>query len=416
MRVLYFSPRGCWPAISGARLRDYHLARALASRSSLTYLGFTTGEGRSPAKEWREIAASLGGAECILIQRDGGFSARNLVRGLIGPLPVSVWNYTSEAMKAELARLLEQQPFDVVQFEQAHLFAYLDVIRRAKQPVRVICDWHNIESEVIERYARTARGVPRRLYAARTAGLLRGVEERLLDQCEGHVVCSERERQQLLERVPEALVHVVGNGVDVDFHSDAQIERACRCRPGIANWSRESIVFVGSMDYHANIDAALFFAKEVWPRLRARRSSLRFVIVGSRPAPEIMALARQPGITVTGTVDDVRPYYRTALAVVIPIRVGSGTRLKALEAMAAGVPVVSTTVGIEGIEIIPGENVVLADSGEELAQAVLRLSECETEWQRLAAGGRALVRARYDWRALGESLYRFHEQISKQRN
>jgi glycosyltransferase involved in cell wall biosynthesis len=336
------------------------------------------------------------------------------VRGLIGPLPVTVWNYTSAAMKAELAGLLEQQPFDVVQLEQEHLFAYLDVIRRARRPVRVICDWHNIESELMERHARIAAWLPRRLYAARTARLLVEVERRLLEQCEGHVVCSERERQKLLERVPEAQVRVVGNGVDVEFHSDAEIERACRGYPEVAGASRENVVFVGSMDYYANIDAARYFANEVWPGLKARRPGLRFMIVGSRPAPEIVALGRQPGITVTGTVEDVRPYYRNALAVVIPIRVGSGTRLKALEAMAAGVPVVSTTLGIEGIEVSPGENVVLADSGEGLAQAVLQLFECETQWRKLAAGGRELVRARYDWSALGESLYRFHQQVAKQ--
>ena len=114
-------------------------------------------------------------------------------------------------------------------------------------------------------------------------------------------------------------------------------------------------MFVGSMDYHANIDAALYFADEIWPQVRERRPDLEFVVVGSRPTAEILALRNQPGITVTGTVDDIRPYYRSALAVVVPLRVGSGTRLKVLEAMAAGTPVISTTLGAEGLATKDGD-------------------------------------------------------------
>ena len=109
--------------------------------------------------------------------------------------------------------------------------------------------------------------------------------------------------------------------------------------PGAADEGpRQDVVFVGSMDYHANIDAVTYFAKTAWPALRERRPEWRFVIVGSRPAPEVVGLANEAGIVVTGTVEDVRPYYRKAALVVVPLRVGSGTRLKVLEAMAAGMP------------------------------------------------------------------------------
>ena len=114
------------------------------------------------------------------------------------------------------------------------------------------------------------------------------------------------------------------------------------------------------MDYHANIDAALYFASKTWPLIHARRPELRLVIVGAQPAKAILAL-REQAITVTGTVDDVRPYYQSALMSVVPLRVGGGTRLKVLEAMAAGTPVISTTLGAEGLAVTPGKDILIAD-------------------------------------------------------
>jgi glycosyltransferase involved in cell wall biosynthesis len=162
------------------------------------------------------------------------------------------------------------------------------------------------------------------------------------------------------------------------------------------------------MDYHANIDAVLYFAREIWPELHRARPELRFVIVGSRPAPSVVALAREPGISVTGMVETVQPYYENALEVVVPLRVGSGTRLKVLEAMAAGVPVVSTRLGAEGLDVTGGEHLALADTPPEFASTVLRLANNESEWRRIAAAGREVVRSKYDWPMIGESLYEYY--------
>jgi glycosyltransferase involved in cell wall biosynthesis len=226
---------------------------------------------------------------------------------------------------------------------------------------------------------------------------LRHLEDRLLQICDAHTVCSERERNLLLERVPNARIEVIGNGVDVDFFSNIR-----------ESSPRRSLIFVGSMDYHANIDAALYFANEVWPLVRDRRPDLEFVIVGSRPAPEILALRSQPGITVTGTVDDVRPFYGRALAVVAPVRVASGTRLKVLEAMAAGVPVISTTLGVEGLTVTAGNDVLVADAPAEMADTVAALDTESPLWQSIARNARELVKTRYDWPIIGERLRRWY--------
>lgn len=404
MRVLYFSPRDCWPITSGARLRDFHLARQLALKGPLTYIGFTGGEGRPPGTVWRDRvdAASpfcANSFEAILVRRASSYAPLNLVRGWLGPTPIGVLNYTSATMMNEIERLLREQSFDAIQIEGVHLFAYVRRIRRLAPRARLISDWHNIESELLARYSANAPNWPRRLYARRTTGLLRRLERQLLQLCDAHTVCSERERSLLLERVPEARIEVVGNGVDVEFFSKTP-----------ENAARRDLLFVGSMDYHANIDAALYFAHEIWPAVRARRPEFHFVIAGSRPAEPILALGNQPGITVTGTVDDVRPYYGSAAAVVVPVRVASGTRLKVLEAMAAGVPVLSTTLGAEGLTVTSGENIVIADSPAEMAAAAVALDPNSPEWRKLAVHARELVKTRYDWSIMGETLRRLYAQ------
>ena len=226
------------------------------------------------------------------------------------------------------------------------------------------------------------------------------MELKLLRDCDIHLVCSAREQAILQRRVPDARIEVVGNGVDVEFYSEAA--------PAFPTPERRDILFVGSMDYHANIEAALEFARDAWPAMRASHPDFRFVIVGRNPPQEVRDLAAHPGVVVTGTVDDVRPWYRSAFAVVVPLRTGSGTRLKILEAMAAGVPVVSTRLGAEGLAVQDGGYSLHADTAAEMQQAVELLSQSPERWRALAAAGHSLVEEEYDWKRLGRRLFDIH--------
>jgi glycosyltransferase involved in cell wall biosynthesis len=164
------------------------------------------------------------------------------------------------------------------------------------------------------------------------------------------------------------------------------------------------------MDYHANIDGVLWFAKQGWPLIEAAHPGLRFTVVGRNPADSVQTLASRR-IEVTGTVDDVRPYYREAFAVVVPLRIGSGTRLKILEAMAAGVPVISTRLGAEGIEAIPDRHILIADTPEEMSAAVRRLRAEPEIGSHLAEEARRLVLSRYDWAVIGSQLFQIHSEV-----
>jgi glycosyltransferase involved in cell wall biosynthesis len=400
MRILYFSSRECWPLNTGARLRDYHFARELSRRTKLTYLGLRNPKDPPPV----EPPVESGFEHHLLIQKDPSFSPVKLIRGLVGPEPVTVLNNWSPGILAELERTLRDgENFASVQIEGMHLVQYLPALRRAPPSPALIADWHNIESEIMWRYSETAVGVARKAYARRTAHLMEDMELRLLEGCDVHIVPSSREREKLAARCPKARIEIVGNGVDVAHYSAELAEPS----------GRRDVLFVGSMDYHANIGAVIEFANTMWPGILAQHPDFRFVIVGRNPPAAVRELAKRPKIEVTGTVDDVRPWYGSARVVVVPLRTGSGTRLKILEAMAAGVPVVSTRLGAEGLDVTDGRNIILAETAQETIDAVRALCTSPEKWCALAEAGRALVRSHYDWAILGERLFAIHESASR---
>jgi sugar transferase (PEP-CTERM/EpsH1 system associated) len=402
MRVLQFAPRVCWPLDTGAKLRNYHLAHVLAQRTRVTLLAFNDhGEPSTKIENRYE--------KIIIVKRDAAYTFAKVLRGLWGRTPLPVLNYTTNSMKKALESILNEKDFDIVQVESIHLMDYLPIIRAARNRPLVTCDWHNIESELMLRYSEREPNLLRKAYAGKTARLMSEFERRATREFDAHVVVSERDAERLRALNPDARIFVIENGVDTAYYSDAQIENAAAARNDALG--RNRIVFVGSMDYHANIDGVVNFAREVWPRVRDRQPGLVFTIVGRDPAPEVRELARIPGIEVTGTVPDVRPFYREAIAAIVPLNVGGGSRLKILEAMAAGVPVVSTTLGAEGLAVQPGENILIADTSGQLAAAIISVVENESQRQHLRAAGRALISDRYDWSRLGASLFAAYEEL-----
>jgi glycosyltransferase involved in cell wall biosynthesis len=307
-----------------------------------------------------------------------------------------------------LTDVLRSHDFDSVQIAGTQLMAYLSVVQESPKSPAIVVDWHNIESELMWRYAETTLNWARKIAARRTAKLIERAEDRLLDTCALHTVTSERERQKLLARHPGANIQVIPNGVDTSFYTAKNIADGCG-KPSLGN-SKQTILFVGHMDYHANIDAVTWFSRVAWPEIARTHPALHFTIVGRDPPLEVRALASDR-IHVTGTVDDVRPFYASAVAAVVPLRVGSGTRLKILEAMAAGVPVVSTKLGAEGIDIEPDHHFLQADSGPDIAAAVHRIVSSDETRSRLSQAARELVCRIYDWSVIGKQLFRLHKDL-----
>jgi len=215
------------------------------------------------------------------------------------------------------------------------------------------------------------------------------------------ITVSEADRRLLRTVNPRLQVDVVANGVDTKVY-----------QPLPQEGTSPSLLFIGKMSYRPNGDAVLYFCREILPRIRRMIGEVEMWIVGKDPLPEVRQL-NGDGVYVTGRVDDVVPYYSRSTACVVPLRAGGGTRLKILEAMALGRPVVSTSVGAEGLDVVDGEHLLIADSPEQFAEKTVRLLTDRALYQRITTNARQLVVTRYDWDAIAGQLMQIYAEMSK---
>jgi glycosyltransferase involved in cell wall biosynthesis len=262
-----------------------------------------------------------------------------------------------------------------------------------------VLDLHNIESLLMKRYAECVTNPLKRVYADVTWRKLWRYETTTYGRFDECLACSEEDRTIALQQAPAARVTIVPNGVDLQLGVSMEETHRISAR----------LVFVGRMDYHANVDGIVWFSREVLPRLRAVRPDVSVQIVGGNPSPEVRRLAQPGVIDVLGFVEEIGPFLREAAIVVVPLRVGGGTRLKILEALGLGKAVVSTRVGAEGIAITHGSNILIADEAGQFAESVLALLADPGWAHRLGLAGRRLVEQQYNWEAIVarlEELYR----------
>lgn len=429
MRVLYFAPRDCCPPNTGTKLRNYHLCRELSREAQVTYLSF------EDAREESDPALEPMAARVVTVPHHNPSSPLQLVQGLVGEWPLTVRKYTTTAMQARLGALLREETYDLILVQSLLLAAYGSLLRSAPGRPLLVCDWHNVDSEVLERYAAHAPNLARKIYALATAKRLAKLERSQMPRFDAHLTVSDRDTEHLRTLSVESRIWTLENGTETaGFASGeaggAQVRRYAERRRKDRRQNRialaageterrqgerrqaerreraypHRILFVGSMDYHPNVDAATDFARHTWPKLHAERPEWVFTVVGRDPSPAVRELAQLPGIEVTGTVPDVRPFYRQALASVVPLRVGGGSRLKILEAMAARVPVVSTRLGAEGLEVRDGETILIRDQPDEMARAILELTQNTAQRETLVEQAHQLVLGRYDWSAIGARL------------
>lgn len=403
MRSLFLTTRQFWPLDTGGKLRDYHLARQLAAHAQVTYVCFRDGNDVSACPA--DLAAPF--ERVIVLDRPPQYTKATLVKGLLGRQPANVINYTTNTMGRTLQQLFNEQRFDTIQVENVFMSGYMQQLRNAPGQPRIITDWHNIESELMSRYAAFIKNPAKRFYANETARRLRFAEQDQIKRSDTLLVTSERERDALIASGVRIPIHIVENGVDA-----AQFETAINAHPNTtADDDKPNIIFVGSMDYHANVDAVIAFVSESWPTIRAAHPDLDLKIVGRRPPATIQALAKTPGIIVTGSVPDVRPYYHNAIASIVPLRIGGGTRLKILEAFAARTPVVSTNLGAEGLAVRHGEHLLIAETTNDFITAIASLRTDSDKRTALAAAGHRLVKTIYDWPVVGRDLGRIHNSV-----
>jgi glycosyltransferase involved in cell wall biosynthesis len=385
------------PPRSGGQARVHGLMTALARRHDLTSLALAAPEELEPSaralrEHCREVillrspAAVRGGWRRRVAQVASVASRRSFERRI----------FRVPGFQRVVDALLGRHRFDAVLVESPWLAQH--AFRQAPpgaRPPRLLLDEHNIEYDVLRQVALGEGGAARRAFNALNGWKLRGEEQALWRRYDGVTFTSEADERVARAAVPAARTAVVPNAVDLArFRPDAGTPPDGR-----------TLLFFGALNYVPNSDAVRFLLREVWPRIAAASPTARLRIVGPNPPRDVLA-HRGDRVEVTGLVDDVRAHLASAAAVLVPLRLGGGTRLKILEAMAMARPIVSSPLGAQGIDVVDGRELLLAEGAEPFAAAVRRLLDDAALGARLGSAARALVEARYSWRASARILDR----------
>jgi polysaccharide biosynthesis protein PslH len=381
MQVLVLMPEIPYPPTGGFEIRNYQLIKGLASNHRVTLLAYGETE-----PETRASALTRFGIEVRLVP----FSRRASKRVIQLASVFSARSYRTTmlyqpAMQRAIDALLKERSFDVVLVESS-LLGRFDFGR-----IPVVLDEHNLEYEIPERAARTERSPVRRGFAYVEQLKLKREEKSFWRRASRSVFTSERE-VAIVRKAGVTTTSTVPNGVDLEYFWPANMPP-----------DPESLVFTGRISYRPNADAVTYFVEEVLPLIHEVRPQVTLRVVGMDVPPAVQRLAG-PHVQITGAVPDVRPYLRRAAVAIVPIRFGGGTRLKVLEALAMGKAVVSTTIGCEGIDVVPGRHLLVADSAADFGRAILDLLAHPEIATAMGRRGRALVEECYGWPRLSSML------------
>ncbi len=393
MNVLFLTQVLPWPLDAGPKVRAYYVLRHVAERHSVTLASFTRPSDTAEAlAHLRAVCARVVGVPMRRARwRDALAAARGTLRGE----PVLIARDWMPAMQRALAGLNAETQFDVIHADQLWMAPYalaLAKAARGRRP-RLVLDQHNAVYLVPRRMAEAARSPVARLVWGREARMMARYEARVCGEFDRVVTVTEPDRQALRALYapgePPGLKDVIPICID-------PAATPPRAHPA----DEPGILFLGGMHWPPNSDGILWFCREALPRVRAACPDAAVQAVGRQPPAALAALPEAAAIHAPGYVDDTEPYWAQARVFVVPLRAGGGMRVKILEAWARGVPVVSTTIGAEGLDYADGENLLLADTPEAFAQAVSRVLRDEALRRRLAEAGRRTAEARYDWRTV----------------
>lgn len=383
MRILWVKVGGLWPLNTGGRQRSFHIVAELVRRHRVVLLT-THGPGDDPER----LAASLPQCEEVVsvphasAKRGSAHFGLTLLRSWLSPYPVDLWKCRVPALRKEVSRRVGEAKVDlcVADFLAATPNVPLD------GPVPVVHFAHNVEHMIWKRLGQVERRLWRRALLEVEWRKMRRWEEWACAEASLTIAVSEGDRELLAATGPQARVSAIPTGVDTSYFT-----------PNGSGGRPATLVFTGSMDWYPNEDGILHFIHGILPRLRQELPSVSLTVAGRNPTPHLLAAAAGVGVRVTGTVDDIRPYVAEAAVYVVPLRIGGGTRLKIFEALAMGKAVVSTTVGAEGLPLIPGEHFLQADDPAEFARAIVALLRDPARRRALGTAGRRLVEERYSW-------------------
>lgn len=395
MKILIIDEEFPFPPNSGKRQRSFSLTSELAKRHQVTYLAYGLSSDAS-AEGLRNAGITTLAVDPLNREKSGALFYGRLASNLFTQYPFIVSNHYSTRFQETLDNLLKRESFDVIVCEWT---PYALFVKDHTDHKRVIVA-HNVESDIWRRYYAEETNRAKRWYIGIQWHKVEAFEKECFHWVQGATAVSPEDARALSAYELPYNVGVVENGVDTEYFA-----------PSNTPVKPNHLVFTGSMDWRPNQDAVTYFCESIWPLLRKEQPDLEISLVGRKPPEFVTALGKIQGVTVTGTVDDVRPYIAQAAVYVVPLRIGGGSRLKILEAASMKKTIVSTSIGAEGLEVTDGDNIVLADTPEGFAESVLKMLGNPEKREKIGASAKELVESRYRWQALGQKYSDYLEQV-----
>lgn len=401
MRVLFLSQIVPYPPHGGVLQRGYNLLRELGRHAEVSLLAFvhpdvlpTPEAVDESCRALREFCADVEvfplWPKASRLHKLAGFAL-----GACSSSPFSVVAHRSRDYAARVGWHLEHRPVDLVHVDTLGLGPFVG----ASRSYAAVLTHHNVESVLMQRRADVETRLLVRQFLSREAHKLREAEAQMAHGFDVNIVVSAVDEAVLHDRLGDITTEVVPNGVDIDYFTPGG--------PGTG----ADLIYTGGMNMFANRDAVTWFLDEIWPIVSSRRPDARFFAVGQDPPADVVARASaDPRIVVTNYVSDIRPFVRQSSVYVVPLRVGGGTRLKVLDAMACGKALVSTSIGCEGIDVRDDEHLLMADDPQTFAERTLQLLDDPGRRASLGAAARLLVENRYAWPVVGRSLLAAYER------
>jgi len=401
LMIAHFLP---YPPRGGALQRNYNLLREISKDHEVDMITLNQ-RALLPTREEFEESKSTVAKMCRNLQVFDIPSDRSkllwyllLLFNLFSFLPYSVWRYRSGKMMREVKEAIERENYDVVHVDTVDLSQYVLPFPNIPK----LLNHHNIESVVLFRRAGNESNILKKAYFYLQAVKLRRYESSVVREFGTNAVVSEQDGAALREFAPDAGVTLVPNGVDTEYF-----------HPNNGSNGGPSLIFVASLDWYPNIDAVRYLINDIWPILKREIPDCTMDLVGAPPPRFVLDFAeREPDFTVHGFVKDIRPLVDKSSIYVVPIRVGGGTRLKILDAMAMGKAVVSTSIGAEGIEVADNEHILLADTPDKFVDRIKALFRDEKFRHRIEKSARDRAVEVYSWLKIAPELVDAYKRIS----
>lgn len=392
MKILWLKTELLHPVDKGGRIRTYQMLKELRKEHEITYLTLDDGSAAPDARDLsNEYCSNLITVPHSVAPKFSPRFYAEIAGNLFSELPYFIAKYQSAAMRQKIEDVLAENAHDILVCDFLHPAINLpDEIN-----IPTLLFQHNVEAMIWKRHYQVANNFGKRAYLRSQWHRAVAFEKQACSRFDAVVAVSKDDAEVFRSEYGHGRVFDIGTGVDTDYFTPVNGDRT----------TKPNIVFTGSMDWLPNSDAVQWFIKEIFPLIKQEVPEATFTVVGRDPFPEILELAKKDSsIKVTGRVDDVRPYMREAAVFVVPIRIGGGTRLKIFEAMAMGLPVVSTTIGAEGLPVTDGNEIVLRDSPDRFSRSVISLLQDRHIASKTAETACRVVRDKFGWSSIAKQF------------